>query len=556
MRIVTAAEMKRLEAQADAVGYPYDRMMELAGLRVAEVAEQLLGGKRSGQGIVVLVGPGNNGGDGLVVARHLAAAGHDVHMHLVRPRSPEDPQWQAASTLGIPHSLGDDEEVLSALQARLRRCSLVVDALLGTGSKPPITGTAAVLLSLVRDSLAERAAARAALEWPCRPTPGRRGPTVLAVDLPSGMDADTGEVDPLTLAADITVTIGFPKAGLFTFPGAARVGRLVVADIGIEAPPVRPDEWELLTPSLVARDLPPRPRDGHKGTFGSVMVVAGSSNYVGAGLLAAAGAARAGCGLVTLASVSPVVAAADTVVPEATRLHLPGEMGVVGPDAVPVLRRELGSYQALLVGPGLTQEKPAAAFWERLLGGAGGPHSRIGFAAPGDHEVDSEAADPALPPMVVDADGLNLLAKHPHLIRRLPAGSVLTPHPGEMARLLGSETAAVQAGRLEVARSAAQDWGVVVMLKGAFTVVAAPDGRVCLSPFAGTALASAGSGDVLAGAVASLLAQGLEAYAAARVAVYLHGLAGELTASDMGSSGVLASDLLTYLPRGRAAVIS
>jgi len=555
MRVLSVAQVRTLEEQANAAGYPYDEMVQIAGLRVASVAERLLR-ERCGPGsVVVLVGPGNNGADGLVVARHLATTGYRVFVHLVRSRDAADRPWRELSRLGVPHAVGVGEEALSALRERLRGSSLVVDALLGAGSRPAVAGTVAVLLKALRQYLAENANLCLPLEWPARPSCERRRPLLIAVDVPSGMDADTGHVDELTLRADVTVAIGFPKPGHLQFPGVAFVGELVVADIGLPCLEVRSDGVELLTASDVARELPPRPCDGHKGTFGSVLVVAGSANYVGAGLLAAAGAARSGCGLVTLASVGAVLTAADTVVPEATRLHLPGEMGVIGPEAVLVLHPLLQRYQALLLGPGLTQEKPAADFIERLLAGErASPRGEIGFVHSHRPVGAGQAAAGGLPPLVLDADALNLLAARPRLLAHLPAASVMTPHPGEMARLLDCSIAEVQAARLDCGRAAALKWGVTVVLKGAITVVAAPDGRACLAPFANPSLASAGTGDVLAGVIAGYLAQGLEPYQAARVGVYLHGLAAEYAGDSLGRAGVLATDLLTHIPRGRAAL--
>lgn len=555
MKIVSAAEMRLLEQEADAAGYTYAQMMETAGLRVAEVGQELLRERGDRGCVVVLVGPGNNGGDGLVAARHLTLAGHAVHLYLSRPRPEADPQWQAVTTLGIPSVVGDGDQELESLRSRLDQASLVIDALLGTGATPPVRGAVAAMFAAYKDWHTAARERAPLLQWPCRARRAMRVPTVLAVDLPSGMDADSGQVDELTPVADVTVTLGAPKLGHFVFPGAERVGRLVVADIGLQSPSAGPEDVELLTPSLVASQLPPRPRNGHKGTFGSVLVVAGSANYVGAAVLAAAGAARTGCGLVTLAGVSPVVAAADAVVPEATRLHLPGEMGVVGPEAAPLLRREWSRYQVLLLGPGLTQEKPAAEFVARLLGGHdGSARGAIGFLRSASPGGKGEASAGDMPPLVVDADGLNLLAKEPRMLAALPPGSILTPHPGEMARLLGCDAADVQANRLETARAAARKWGVVVVLKGAFTVIAAPDGRASLAPFANPALASAGTGDVLAGAIASLVAQGLDSYAAACAGVFLHGFAGELAAVSAGKAGVLATDLLGNLPQARAAL--
>jgi NAD(P)H-hydrate epimerase len=430
----------------------------------------------------------------------------------------------------------------------------VVDALLGTGSRPPLRGDVAAILGVLAESL--RAPRTPALLPVAAPPEGQRRPVVLAMDMPSGLDADTGEVDEIAPRADVTVTVGLPKQGLFRFPGAEHVGQLVVADIGL--PPVAADreEPDLLTWGTIGGLLPPRPRGAHKGTFGATLVVAGSTNYTGAALLTAAGAARAGSGLVTLASVGSVLAGADAVVPEATRLYLPGEMGVIGEGAADVLRREWGRYQALVIGPGLTRERAAARFLDRLLEDGQAPTRRtIGFLRSGG-QVSSEAEkNGPLPPCVFDADALNLLAEEPELLERLPANSILTPHPGEMARLLKREVSQIQEDRVGTALEAARAWKAVVVLKGAFTVVAEPEGRVSVAPFANPALASGGTGDVLAGAAGAMLAQGLAPYDAARVAVYAHGLAGEMASADLGPAGVLAGDLLTYLPRALSSLM-
>jgi ADP-dependent NAD(P)H-hydrate dehydratase / NAD(P)H-hydrate epimerase len=298
---------------------------------------------------------------------------------------------------------------------------------------------------------------------------------------------------------------------------------------------------------MVRAWLPERPQSAHKGSFGRALIVAGSANYVGAAALAAAGASRAGAGLVTLGLPDPIQAAVAAQVAEATFVLLPHDMGVLAPPAVDVLRKRADGFEAFLLGPGLTQEPPTVAFVQALLG-AGQPERRghIGFVA----SALGREADRRLPPLIVDADGLNALSQNREWWKALPPETILTPHPGEMARLMGGEMTSrqVQEDREGVAGRMATEWGVVVVLKGAFTVVAAPDGRLVVLPFANPGLATAGTGDVLSGAVAGLRAQGLGAFESAVAGAYVHGLAGELARRELGDMGMVASDLLPRLP--------
>jgi NAD(P)H-hydrate epimerase len=286
--------------------------------------------------------------------------------------------------------------------------------------------------------------------------------------------------------------------------------------------------------------------DAHKGTFGKAMVVAGSVNYTGAAYLAAAAAGRVGAGLVTLAAperLYPVLAAKLT---EATYLLLPHAMGVLAPSAVQVLHSHVAGYSALLLGPGLGREKETVRFVHQLLGVATSEHGRaIGFQRreePPPRRVD-------LPPLVVDADALNALSEAKEWWTALPPGTILTPHPGEMGRLMGSDARTVNRDRVAVAAAMAAEWNQVIVLKGAFTVVAAPDGRTTVIPFANPVLATAGTGDVLAGSIVGLLAQGSQPFDAAVCGAYLHGLAGEIVADRVGDAGALAGDLLPALPQ-------
>ncbi|HZU75693.1 MAG TPA: NAD(P)H-hydrate dehydratase [Dehalococcoidia bacterium] len=513
MKLVTSDQMRRLEQAAEAAGVSAAQLMENAGLAAAQEAWMLLGSLEDRR-IIVLCGPGNNGGDGLVCARHLADWGVQVIVYLLAPR-PNDPLVEQLEALEVPVAVADDDPDLSLLAQALNGADLVIDALLGTGRARPAEGRLAAILDAVR----------AAREGP-------HPPGLMAVDLPTGLDADSGSVDPHTVAADQTVTFGFPKLGLYT-QAKEVAGRLQVVEIGIPAGLERDLPLELLETRWVRKQLPERPAGANKGTFGKVLSLTGSISYVGAAYLATAGAARAGAGLVTFACARPLLPILAAKFSEGTFLPLPDDDGYLSPAGAGALLEELTRYDVLIAGCGLSQRDSVAALLATAL--------------------------PKLPDtlkgVVLDADALNLLSQHDEWWATLPHGCVLTPHPGEMARLTKSSVGEVQAHRMDAAREAAQRWQHTVVLKGAGTIIAAPDGRVWLSPFSTAALATAGTGDVLAGAIAGLIAQGLPAPEAACCAVYLHGTAGELLAKELGDAGVLASDVLNALPRARQQVL-
>jgi len=374
-------------------------------------------------------------------------------------------------------------------------------------------------------------------------------PQIIAVDCPTGLNSDTGAVDPATVPADLTVTFAYPKWGQFLFPGEEACGELLVADIGTPPELGEAIKTEYVSPDMVRALLPTRSRSAHKGTFGKALIVAGSLYYTGAAYLAGAAATRVGTGLVTLAVPRPLQAILAAHLYETTWLPLPHDMGVLAPDAVRILDEHMGGYDALLLGPGLSREKATQQFVERFLAPlSASSQGHLGFVPTDPHEVTSSARRAQLP-LIVDADGLNCLAQVEGWQHQLPENSILTPHPGEMARLCGCSTAEVNANRWNIAREKAVEWGHIIVLKGAHTVVAAPDGRLAVHPFANPALATAGTGDVLAGAIVGMLAQGLAPFEAAVVGVYLHGLAGELARRDIGSAGAVAGDLIPRLPR-------
>ena len=511
MKVVTADQMRDIERRCAERGLPVDVLMENAGLASAQEIKRILGSV-IGCRIAALIGPGNNGGDGLVAARHLRDWGAKVHIYLCAQRSQDDPNYRLVLERGIPCFQADAEKELATFATIISSAEVIVDALLGTGRSRPIEGMMKLALDLAREAKRRRPQIR-----------------VVALDLPSGLDSDTGRTDPACLPADVTITLGYPKLGLCAFPGYENVGNLIVADIGIPPDLAEEISTELITEEWARAVLPQRPLNANKGTFGRVLVAAGSVNYIGAAYLACQGAMRVGAGLVTLAtprSLQPILA---SKLIEVTYAPLPEEeFGILQTGAAKALLEELQGYPVLLIGCGLGQNPAAMEFVRDSL-----------FSLP-------KATAPAV---VIDADALNILAKSPQWWEGLPDLAVLTPHPGEMARLMATTVEQVQSDRLGFAQRAASQWQKTVVLKGAHTIIAAPDGRSRLSLIANPGLASAGTGDVLAGAIAGLLAQGLSPFDAAALGVYLHGAAGEMIKNELGDAGMIASDLLPTLPQ-------
>ena len=551
MNIVTVQQMREIERQADAAGHPFAAMMERAGRTVAEAIQEHQAVKE--RRALVLVGPGNNGGDGLVCARHLQEMGALVDIYIWKRDIQGDANYQLIQDLRVPCHWRKQDQDLGTLRRLLAEADVIVDALLGTGVNKPLDDTLRGLLGAAREAVAARTK---------RPTPALRSTTslrpaapraklrVVAVDIPSGINCDTGEADPATLKADLTVTFGYPKIGQFCFPAAAYLGELWIADIGLPAA-LDAGNVELITAEGVRELLPARPLNAHKGSFGKAMVIAGSANYVGAAYLGSAAATRIGAGLVTLAVAGSLQAILAAKLTECTYLLLPDDRGALVPAGVKLIRENLKNYGAMLVGPGLGRDPKTVEFVRELLGiraSSGAP--RLGFlpdAAAGDAKL-------ALPPLVIDADGLNALADTPGWWKAMPCEAILTPHPGEMSRLLKCSIEEVERNRLQTAQRTAAEWGQIIVLKGAHTVVAAPDGRAAISPFSNPGLASAGTGDVLAGTIVGLLAQRCAPFAAAVAGVYLHGLAGEMARQEFGDTGMAAGDLLPLLPKAIRAL--
>ena len=517
-KLVTADQMRTLEQAAVAAGVGEQQLMQEAGLAAAQEAWMAVGAVES-RPVLVLVGPGNNGGDALVAARQLMEWGAAVHAYLLRPRADDDPQWRAVVEAGVPTTTVEQDPGFAGLDILLEQASLVIDGLLGTGQAPrdcPIEGDLAVILE--RLARARASAYR---------------PQVIALDLPTGVDADSGFADPHTVAADITVTFGFAKVGLYTTPGVTFAGRVVPVEIGLPAGAERDLPYEELRLRDVRPLMPARSADGHKGTFGTAIVVAGSQRLPGAARLAAEAAARSGAGLIALAAPATIQPLLVAGLPDVIHEPLPSTDGALNAEAATVLLRALGASRAraLLVGPGIGAAEDTRAFVQALV---------AGLDAAG--HVDA---------VVLDADALNLLAAEPRWWERLQLPRVLTPHPAEMSRLTGRSVDDIQSHRLEAATSFARESGSVVVLKGACTIVAAPDGRARISGAANAMLAHAGTGDVLAGLIVGMVAQGMSPFDAASAAVWVHAETGRLIAEAYGTAAGIAQDLLRALPDAR-----
>ena len=519
IKLTTAAQMREMDRETlEKFAVPGILLMENAALRVVEVLAARFGPLR-GKRIAIVCGKGNNGGDGLAVARHLSARFRaDVTVWLTA--SAEAFTGDAAANYKMAAAYGLD---IRSWTGALGETDLVVDALLGTGTSGAVSGELAEVIKAVNGA----------------------GRPVVAVDVPSGLDADTGRVNGACVQAVLTITFALPKIGLRVYPGAACVGELVTVDIGMPRPVMAAEGVQVMATeaSDVARWVPARVngRDSNKGKFGHVSVFAGSAGFVGAPVLSAEAAARTGAGLVTLAVPKGVQAAAMARISPVvmTRGLAETGRGAFSPDALQDALEIAHKGTAAAIGPG--------------LGGADDTQTR---------QFVREFIRQCAVPLVVDADALNCLAlEEGHgasILQKRTAATILTPHPGEMGRLLGTDTKTVQADRRKAVEDAAQTYGCAVLLKGARTLVADPDGRLAVNTTSNPGMATGGSGDVLTGVLAALLAGGspeetLTAWEAAACGAYLHGLAGDLAAEAQGGpAGLIATDIIAHLPAALA----
>ena len=527
MKLVSVSQMQAIEKEADANGLPYDQMMENAGQGLADILFDLFEDDTETE-IVGLVGSGNNGGDTLVALSELAQEGWKAKAYLVKRK--KDDLVKRFTEAGGEVLAGDN--AFEQLSEAIENADVLLDGVLGTGVKLPLKKDVAEFLSEVNDILD-------GLD---------EGPIVVAVDCPSGVNCDSGEIADEAIAADLTVTMAAVKQGLLKLPAFEYVGDLEVVDIGLPADLASFNDLkaEVADEDSIAALLPERNLDAHKGTFGTALIAAGSINYTGAALLAGEAAYRVGAGLVTMAIPAPLHGTLAGRFPEATWVLLPHEMGVISSNATEVLAKNFERATAMLIGPGFGKENATKEFIEALIEGkysAKKNVQRIGFVRQESEQAEENKSK--LPPMVIDADGLKLLGQIKDWHTKIPAQSILTPHPGEMSGLIDLSKELINERRQEIAAQYAKLWGHVVVLKGAFTVIAAPDGRTTVIPVASPALARAGTGDVLAGLIVGLRAQGLEAYEAAVAGAWIHAQAGLYAADDLGTTAsVLAGDVL------------
>ena len=521
MKVVTAAEMRQIDQDTiEGIGIPGIVLMETAGSAIVRAIEQHY---PTYQRIGIFAGKGNNGGDGIVIARQLAHVGRDVHLFLVS--SSDSFTGEAQINLQIVKRLTASfglqaapkgglqiEEILTGtVPTTLASCELLVDAILGTGLRGTVRDPIATIINAINRL----------------PTP------VLSVDLPSGLDADTGHPLGTCIQADRTVTIGLPKRGLLMHPGAELTGKLEIADIGFPAQVVDAQDIKVNWTSAThaAQWMPPRPLSSHKGSYGRVLVVAGSTGMTGAAALASEAALRAGAGLVTLATPKHLNPILEGLLPEVMTLPLSetdaGSLAVSATSAILEFAEKTKSI--LAIGPGLSQHPETVSLVHHLI-----RENR-------EHGLDLR--------MVIDADGLNALAHDRETLSLLNSEVVLTPHPGEMARLTNTAVPTLEKDRIRTVQQFASEHGVTLVFKGAPTVTGTSNGNLWVNSTGNPGMATGGMGDVLTGIIAGLMAQGISSESAAALGVYLHGLAGDIVAETSGMQGLIASDVLKTVPQ-------
>ena len=513
MKVVSSEQMREIDGKIISdFNVPGEALMDMAGRGVAEIVRALadLKGMRDAS-VRLFAGHGNNGGDAYVVARYLKRWGFDLQVFQAGVLS--SVKGDALTHLKLMQSAGieisellSDSDFLNLQASDSQEFGFVVDALLGTGT----VGSAREPIAAVIRQINQLAARN----------------VVVAIDVPSGLNADTGEPSGDVVVADVTATVGLPKRGLVAPTAIKHVGIVKVVDIGVSSELISDVESNLEL--IASADLAPlfsfRQRDGHKGTFGHILVLSGSAGYSGAPALVAGAAVRSGVGLVTVLTPRDCVTAVATLVPEAMVCSASGsDFGCMDADAIDGLPRGFNEFDAVVVGPGLCTAPGAVALVERIL-----------------RECEK--------PLVMDADALNVCCGRADLISTASCPVVITPHPGEMGRLLSCSTVDVQSDRIKMAEKAAAELNAVTVLKGAGTVVAATGKQTSVNMTGNSGMATGGMGDVLAGLIGGLLAQGLAPFDSACAGVYLHGSAGDRAAWQSSQAGLTATALINELP--------
>lgn len=529
MKVVTPAQMGKIDRTTiNEYGIPSIVLMENAAIKVVEEIEKTLD-VISCKKILIFAGKGNNGGDAFAVARHLFNKGADIIVYIVADRN--SIKGDAAINLTILDKMGVETiEILedTQLKTQLASADLIIDGIFGTGLKGKIKGIASQIINMINAS----------------------SKTVISIDIPSGISGTTGEVSGTSIKANKTVTFAFPKVGLILYPGCEYAGELVVVDIGIPYKVMdgMDIKTNIISSKMISRHISKRDKQTNKGDYGRVLIISGSKGMTGAGCLTARAAHRSGAGLVYLAVPESLATIYGASLTETIIISLKDEgngcnedkdcnkgkdcnkdkdcnkgKGYIMPESIKLIEKQMKGKDVIAIGPGLSVNNSTIEFVHRIV-----EQSTI--------------------PLVLDADALNAIAYDVSILKKLKTTAIVTPHPGEMARLTGKTVEDIQKDRINTAKEFACKWKVITVLKGWRTIIALPDETIYINLTGNPGMATAGTGDVLTGIIASLIAQGIHPDYAACTGVYIHGLAGDMAASKIGEYGIIASDLIEEIP--------
>lgn len=504
MKAVTGKEMAKIDRRAFAGGIKSLHLMENAGRGVASQAIKFLCGVY-GKKIAIVCGSGNNGGDGFVAARILNERGAKVSVFTLAPEN------KIKGDALFNYQLIQDTTIekyflvpgnINFFRAHLENSHLLIDAIFGTGFRGSPQGLYKKIIDIINESTVP----------------------VISIDIPSGVNADSGEVAGAAILAEQTATLALPKIGLLVYPGAKFAGEINLVDIGIpEKFHQTKTNTELLEASDILTLLPSREPDAHKNSCGRVFVLAGSTGLTGAATMAALSILKAGAGVSILGIPSTLNKIFETKLTEVMTTPLPDDGdGYLSEEGYDQIIEFIKNFDVVIIGPGIGQKETTQKLTRRLI-----------------PEIDK--------PLVIDADGLNAVSNSPNILRKRKNSTVITPHPGELSRLLKISSRQIQSLRIDSALLSARKFKAATVLKGARTIIATPQGEIAINPTGNAGMATAGSGDVLTGMIGAFLAQGLDCFEASQVGVYLHGLAGDLASSDKGESSILAGDLIDYI---------
>ena len=509
MKIVTTEQMTYIENKTFTQGISQHLLMENAGLGIARKVRTHLGNLAPNH-IIVLVGSGNNGGDGLITAKYLKMWGAEVTVYLCSKRKDSYPDTPPLQNLGVKIKSFLNDTQLTDLKDAISKSTILIDGIMGIGLSRSIQGDMLPIFEFIREN-------------------NNQNLYRISIDIPSGLNPDTGDADNLSIKSDLTLTLGYPKLGLYLNKGPTLTDKIEILDIGIPKTSIAESKINLMTMSWAKSVIPTRPKNAHKGTFGKTLIIGGSKFYSGAPYLSAMAAARSGVGLVTLAVTSSVQQSVSSLSPIPTYLPLSDfSKDSNHGQNIKMIMDKISSFKSILIGPGFGMGLETQNFLQQFL---------------------REGND--LPPTILDADAINMLNKNDNKTwwSNLPSETILTPHLAEFSRLTNLSIEKINTDKINIASNIARKSKTTVILKGSNTIVAMPKGEIFISPFANPSLATAGTGDVLAGIIAGFLAQGLSSQTATILAVFVHGQSGEYVNCQYGDQGGLASDILEYIPK-------